>query len=156
MVQIVGLSGGIACGKSTCVIFLKSKGYKIIDADALAKEALEPGTFLFLVVSKVFEDCLDPSGKTIDRLKLGNLIFVDPRKRHLLQWIIHPYIYFWMIFYIICYWFFGQMTIVVDVPLLFETGLHRFVSFSLLISWYHVFCYTIFDTLAMSKLRWLD
>lgn len=88
--KIIGLTGGIATGKSTVAKILESKGIPVVDADALAHQAMEKNTDGFKeVVSKFGTDFVDGSGE-IDRAKLGELIFADSQKRKMLENIIHP------------------------------------------------------------------
>ena len=83
--SVIGLTGGIACGKSTVVDFLKNKGqdaFKIIDSDKIAHDLYKRPEF----VSKVFktfgyEAIVAEDGKSVDRTKLGKIIFEDKKKR---------------------------------------------------------------------------
>ena len=86
----VGLTGGVASGKSTVSGFLTELGAVVIDADALAREVVAPGTDgLAAVVAEFGSDVLGPDGG-LDRPKLGALVFADPAKRRVLEAIIHP------------------------------------------------------------------
>lgn len=89
----VGLTGGIAMGKSTVSDLLRSRGAVIIDADALAREVVEPGTPGFQqVVAEFGEGILDDSG-AIDRPRLGALVFSDEAARKRLEAIVHPLVF---------------------------------------------------------------
>jgi dephospho-CoA kinase len=86
----VGLTGGVASGKSTVSAILAELGAVVIDADALAREVVAPGTEgLAAVVEEFGPDVLGPDGG-IDRPRLGALVFADPERRRALESIIHP------------------------------------------------------------------
>lgn len=88
----VGLTGSIAVGKSHVVGLLKELGCKVIDADQTAREVVAPGTEgLKRVVAEFGEEVLQPDG-TLDRARLGAIIFVDKEKRERLNAILHPLI----------------------------------------------------------------
>lgn len=86
----IGLSGGIGSGKSTVAKILSELGAVVIDADAIAKEVLEPGQVGYENVIHNFGDSvLDPTGN-IDRKKLAELVFQDETKLAKLESIVHP------------------------------------------------------------------
>ncbi|QHC21722.1 dephospho-CoA kinase [Streptomyces sp. GS7] len=86
----VGLTGGIGAGKSEVSRLLASYGAVIVDADKIAREVVEPGTpGLAAVVEEFGEDVLAPDG-TLDRPKLGAIVFSDPEKLKALNAIVHP------------------------------------------------------------------
>ena len=86
----VGLTGGIATGKSTVVRMLVGKGARVIDHDALVHILQEPGQPVWeSIVSAFGRDILD-SADRIDRKKLGALVFVDAGRRKVLEGIVHP------------------------------------------------------------------
>ena len=85
----VGLTGGIASGKSLVATELARLGAVVIDADVLAREVVEPGTpGLAAVVQRFGAEVLD--GDRLDRARLGAIVFADPRARRDLEQIIHP------------------------------------------------------------------
>lgn len=89
---VVGLTGNIACGKSTVSRMLAGLGAAVADADEIAHEALEPGTETFREVVTAFgEHVVDPSGQ-IDRRALGGIVFSDPCALRRLESIVHPYV----------------------------------------------------------------
>jgi dephospho-CoA kinase len=116
----VALTGGIATGKSRCLRAFASLGTPVIDADALARDAVGPGTpGLAAVAHRFGRGVLAPDGG-LDREALGRIVFDDPAARHDLEAIIHPVVYA-----AIFAWFdslpagsFG----IADIPLLYETG----------------------------------
>jgi dephospho-CoA kinase len=86
----VGLTGGIATGKTTVASMLRDCDVPVLDADTLGHELLEPGQAAYDEIIAVFdEDILDPDGK-VNRAKLGALIFADAQKRERLNQILHP------------------------------------------------------------------
>ncbi|AZM62875.1 MULTISPECIES: dephospho-CoA kinase [unclassified Streptomyces] len=86
----VGLTGGIGAGKSEVSRLLVECGAVLIDADLIAREAVEPGTpGLAAVVDAFGEDVLTEEG-ALDRPKLGSIVFADPEKLALLNSIVHP------------------------------------------------------------------
>ena len=86
----VGLTGGVASGKSTVSAILSELGAVVIDADLLAREVVAPGTEGLAAVVEAFgPDVLGPDGG-LDRPRLGALVFADPERRRALEAIIHP------------------------------------------------------------------
>ena len=86
----VGLTGGVASGKSTVSAILAELGAVVIDADLLAREVVAPGTDgLAALVEEFGPDVLGPDG-ALDRPKLGTLVFADPERRRALEAIVHP------------------------------------------------------------------
>jgi dephospho-CoA kinase len=86
----VGLTGGVASGKSTVSAMLRDLGAVVVDADALAREVVEPGTpGLDAVVDEFGSDVLTDDGR-LDRSKVGALVFADPSRRAALEAIVHP------------------------------------------------------------------
>jgi len=86
----VGLTGGVASGKSTVSAMFAELGAVVIDADLLAREVVEPGTEgLAAVVEEFGPDVVGPDGG-LDRPRLGELVFADPERRRALEAIIHP------------------------------------------------------------------
>jgi dephospho-CoA kinase len=86
----VGLTGGIACGKTTIADMFAALGAHIIDTDELAREVVEPGQpALVSIIEHFGSSILDDNGQ-LDRRALRRLVFSDPEQRHLLEQIIHP------------------------------------------------------------------
>jgi dephospho-CoA kinase len=86
----VGLTGGVASGKSTVSAILVELGAVVVDADLLAREVVAPGTEgLAAVVEEFGPEVLGPDGG-LDRPRLGALVFADPARRRALEAIIHP------------------------------------------------------------------
>src|SRR3954454_23265502 len=86
----IGLTGGIGSGKSTVAALLAERGAVIVDADAIAREVVEPGTpGLNAVVAEFGPDILGRDG-ALDRAKLAGIVFADEAKRAALNAIVHP------------------------------------------------------------------
>ncbi len=120
---MVGLTGGIGAGKSAVAQRLAELGAVIIDADALAREVVEPGTDgLAEVVAEFGAGVLRPDG-SIDRPALGHIVFDDPDARARLERIVHPRVRARTAEIVAAA---DQDAVIVnDVPLLVEAGLHR-------------------------------
>ncbi|MGB3049672.1 MAG: dephospho-CoA kinase [Polyangiales bacterium] len=92
MKPVVGLTGGIACGKSTVAHMFTDLGIPVIDADELAREVVEPGTpGLQMIVDEFGKGVLDEAGH-LDRKKVGEMVFGDEEVRETLNAIMHPLI----------------------------------------------------------------
>ncbi len=88
----IGLTGGIGSGKSTVAAMFADLGAHVIDADALAREVVEPGTpGLAALVEAFGRDILQPDG-TLDRAALATIVFERPQARQTLNGITHPLI----------------------------------------------------------------
>jgi len=88
----IGLTGGIATGKSTAAQILRQMGYTVVDADGLAHAAILPKQPPYkLVVDHFGTEILNSDG-LIDRPRLGKIVFADPAKRLILESFIHPWI----------------------------------------------------------------
>lgn len=87
---LIGLTGGIAAGKTTVASHWVSLGGVEIDADKLAREVVEPGTKGLDQIKDAFGDSVFQADGSLDRAKLGEIVFNDPSKRVVLEGIIHP------------------------------------------------------------------
>lgn len=90
MAQIYGLTGGIAAGKSTVAGLFRELGARIVDADQLAREVVMPGTEGLAAIRDAFGEGVLAEDGTLDRKKLGALVFADEEKRRVLEQITHP------------------------------------------------------------------
>jgi dephospho-CoA kinase len=127
----VGLTGGVGAGKSTVAKLLAEHGAIVIDADAIAREVVEPGTPGFATVVAEFGDDVVGADGALDRPKLAGIVFADEAKRSRLNAIVHPLV--------------GERTtqlmaaapegavVVYDVPLLVESGLAEGFEFVLVV-----------------------
>jgi dephospho-CoA kinase len=123
---LVGLTGGLATGKSTVSEILRGLGCVVLDADVLAREVVEPGQpTLAAIVQEFGPDVLQRDG-TLDRKRLGTIVFADPGRRKRLEAITHP---------AIRDRFLGRLAqleaegfegiVVWDAPVMIETGGHK-------------------------------
>jgi dephospho-CoA kinase len=87
---LVGLTGGIATGKSTVSEMLRGLGAEIIDADRLAREVVEPGQPAFKQIVAEFGAGVVGADGALDRKKLGAIVFADPERRKRLEALTHP------------------------------------------------------------------
>ena len=88
----VGLTGGIASGKSTVARIFQELGAHVLDADRIAREVVPPGSQALSRIARAFgKEMLRPDG-TLDRAALGTLVFADAGKRRVLEGILHPLI----------------------------------------------------------------
>ncbi|MEC0238800.1 dephospho-CoA kinase [Paenibacillus dokdonensis] len=122
----IGLTGGIATGKSTVSALLINKGALLVDADVIAREVMLPGHPVLTAVADHFGQAVLLADGTLDRKKLGDIVFHNPSQRQALNDITHPAIRIEIR---------KQMEslerehpnrlVVVDIPLLFESGLEH-------------------------------
>jgi dephospho-CoA kinase len=92
IVRKIGVTGGIATGKSSVTGILKGLGFEVVDADVLAREAVMPGSPGILDIAEKFGDDMVSESGELDRAKLGNAVFGNPEKLSLLNSILHPVI----------------------------------------------------------------
>jgi dephospho-CoA kinase len=124
---LVGLTGGLGAGKSTVARLLAERGAVVVDADELARKALEPGTSGFEQVCDLFgRDILDPGGR-IDRQELAARVFADEGKRRALESITHPEV-FRLLAETVEDHRGTDAVVVFDAPLIIETGFHEAVD----------------------------
>jgi dephospho-CoA kinase len=119
--HLIGLTGGIATGKSTVAAELSSHGATVIDADALAREVVEPGTPALEEVAARFGPAVIATDGRLDRAGLGSIVFADPSARRDLERITHPRVRDLMQQRIAAALAADADLIVAEVPLLFET-----------------------------------
>jgi dephospho-CoA kinase len=130
----VGLTGGIACGKSTVARMLAEKGALLIDFDELARLVVEPALPVRDEIVRHFgQNVLLPDGR-IDRPKLGAIVFQDPGKRELLNSLVHPAVFDqWHSILAEIRQSHPDAIVVSDIPLLIEAGLKEMVDLVLLV-----------------------
>ncbi|MCB9072933.1 MAG: dephospho-CoA kinase [Bdellovibrionaceae bacterium] len=88
----IGLTGGIACGKSEVTSRLKAKGWSVVDADALAHMALRPGQSSYQQIIQHFGPLILNLDKTIDRQKLAQVVFNNKDELAFLESVVHPWV----------------------------------------------------------------
>lgn len=118
---LVGLTGGIATGKTTVSSMMKEMGIPIVDADLIARQIVEPGMKCWKKIREVFgEEVFLESGE-LNREKLGVVIFSDAEKRRAINKITHPEIYAEIRRQVFRYFLKGEQFVVLDLPLLYES-----------------------------------
>jgi len=131
----VGLTGGIASGKSTVAFMLRERDCQVLEADPLGHELLEPGQSAYDEVVREFGDGILGAGDKVDRAKLGVIVFADPAKRARLNQILHP-----RILQVVRQWFSaldqpdGPEFAVVEAALIIEAGFHKELD-KLIVCW---------------------
>jgi dephospho-CoA kinase len=126
--MILGLTGGIACGKSTAAKMFVELGCIVIDADKVAREVVRPGEEgLELAVQRFGKGILDPNGE-LDRKALGAIVFADEQARLDLNSILHPRIRSRMEEKKQAAKLLKPPCIIMDIPLLFESKLKHTVE----------------------------
>lgn len=126
--MLIGLTGGIASGKSTAVKYLQRLGAKTIDSDKIAHQVLEPGNEGYRRVVKEFgEEILDKHGE-IDRKRLGKMVFSSPTLLSKLEDLTHPLIIAEIKEKARLLQQKSENPVVLDAPLLFEKDLDSMVD----------------------------
>jgi dephospho-CoA kinase len=130
----IGLTGGIGSGKSTVAQFFKDKGAYLIDFDILAHTVEEPERPAWKRIVEEYGPDILTEDSTINREKLGNIVFQDKEKLETLNSIVHPAVFEeWL----------RRMEeikkekedaiVISDIPLLFEVGLYKYVDLTILV-----------------------
>jgi dephospho-CoA kinase len=126
--MLIGLTGGIASGKSTVSRMIMEMGIPVIDADQVAREVVEPGTKALAAIIDHFGSSVINEDGTLARKQLGAIIFENPREREILNQIVHPAVRHRMNELKQFYLDQGETTVVYDIPLLFESNLFYLVE----------------------------
>jgi len=132
---LVGLTGGVATGKSTVARMFKQCGAIVIDADELAHEVVKPGKPAWREIVKTFGKTILNTDRTLNRRELGSLVFGNRAKRRRLEHIIHPRVAHEQ----------ARLTkqaakkdphavVIYDVPLLFEAGIDKRVDRTIVVT----------------------
>ncbi|KAF5826803.1 dephospho-CoA kinase [Dunaliella salina] len=125
---LVGLTGGIASGKSTVSKALREEGQAVVDCDAIAHAVTARGRWGFKRIVRAFgADCLTPEGE-IDREKLGRLIFNSPVERRKLNAATHLPVGMELLRLVLWHWTKCTRVLYIDMPLLFETGAYKWMA----------------------------
>ena len=126
---VVGLTGGIATGKTTFSCFFRQLGAHVVSCDELAHRALRKNTQTYRrIVDRFGKDILAAGGR-IDRSKLAAVVFKNKAKREALERIVHPFVFDRLRIEIRK----ARGIIIVEIPLLFETGYQKNIDISLLV-----------------------
>lgn len=132
---LVGLTGGVATGKSTVAKMFKQCGAVVIDADELAHEVVKPGKPAWREIVGLFGKAVLNQDRSLNRQALGSIVFRNPKKRRQLEHIIHPRVAREQ----------ARLTkqaartdptavVIYDVPLLFEAGIDKRVDKTLVVT----------------------
>ncbi|MGI6317133.1 MAG: dephospho-CoA kinase [Firmicutes bacterium] len=133
--NVIGLTGGIACGKSTVAGMLVQKGALVIDADQLAREAVEPGEQAWKEIIQWLGDTVAGEDGSLDRKKIASIVFKDEKSLAKLNSIIHPRVL--ELFYQRSSELEKELPgrlLVWDIPLLFETGYDKRVDYIVVVA----------------------
>jgi len=132
-VRLVGLTGGIATGKSTFAAALRAQGAPVLDADQLARQVVAPGSAALQEIARVFGPAVLARDGSLDRKALGALVFADPALRRRLEAITHPAIRAAMLAETARLSEAGHDLIFYDAPLLFEVGLDQAMALTVVV-----------------------
>jgi len=124
--KIVGLTGGIATGKSTVSEMFRQRGAHIIDADLVSRDVVKPGKRAWKKVVRVFGAAVLSDSGEIDRDKLGRIVFQDGQARMKLNRATHPYISMAILGQILRHFLRGVRLVILDAALLLETQTRLF------------------------------
>lgn len=117
----IGLTGSIACGKSTVASYLRALGIPVVDADAISRALTAPGGEALPAIRQAFGDHIFDGG-TLNRRKLGDIVFADPAQRAWLEGLLHPIIIEKIQLEMAAHET-GSGLVFADVPLLYECGM---------------------------------
>jgi len=121
-IKVIGLTGGIATGKSSVARFFTEHGITVIDADQLARDAVSPDSPALAQIVSTFGQGVLTNDNTLDRKRLGEIIFSDSEKRRQLENILHPEIRKRAEEHIARAAAAGQTHVIYMAPLLIEAG----------------------------------
>lgn len=133
MAKVIGLTGGIATGKSTVSSMFAEQGIPVIDADQLAREVVQPGEPAYEQIIAAFGEKILQEDGTLNRKHLGEIVFSDEAKRKQLNGIVHPAIRERMIEQRDAFIKSGESLVVLDIPLLFESKLEHFADLTVVV-----------------------
>ncbi|MGP4075734.1 dephospho-CoA kinase [Halobacillus sp. K22] len=128
MTVVIGLTGSIASGKSTVSQMFSEFNIPVVDADQLSREVVEPGEPAYNKIVEAFGFQILQDDRTIDRKRLGKIIFSDEEKRQQLNSIVHPQVRQEMLERRDSYKENKYPAVVLDIPLLFESKLTSYVD----------------------------
>jgi len=132
--KIIGLTGGIATGKSTVSEMLRRRGIPIIDADQIARDVVRPGRCAWKKIRKAFGDDILSANGEVDREKLAGIVFQDTQARMKLNHATHPHISRQILKQLIMYFLKGTPLVILDAPLLLESSTRKMVGSVVVVS----------------------
>lgn len=121
----IGITGGIACGKSTVSSIIARLGVPVLDADQVAREIVAPGSTGLTEIQKAFGNDICLEDGTLNRPKLRGIIIADPNKRKVLESITHPLIFMRMLEWQQTQKDLGHPVTLVEAALMVETGSYK-------------------------------
>ncbi|WP_179395169.1 dephospho-CoA kinase [Lacticaseibacillus absianus] len=121
MTYLLGLTGGIATGKSTVAAVFRNLGCPVVDADVIARAIVEPGQPALAAIAAAFGPAMLRPDGTLDRKRLGDLVFNDPAKLAELNAIDYPYLRAAINDALAAAKATGAAVVVGEIPLLYET-----------------------------------
>jgi dephospho-CoA kinase len=131
--RVIGLTGGIATGKSTVSAMLRELGAEVIDADQIAREVVEPGSAAFRDIAQRFPEAIEADGR-LNRAQLAERIFASAQDRAALNAIVHPRIHQVFTDKLAALARKGVELAIYDAALLIENGLHQGLDGVILVS----------------------
>lgn len=132
-IKVIGITGGIASGKSTASNMVREMGFTVIDADYASRVVVEPGQKAYGEIIDQFGESILHEDGTLNREKLGAIIFTDEEKRKQLNQIVHPAVRTYMNEEREAAFERGEKIVFLDIPLLFESKLTHMVDKTVLI-----------------------
>jgi len=123
---VIGLTGTYGCGKSTVSNAFKEKGFKVIDADQIARDVVQKGSKAYNSIVEVFGEEILDKDKNINRKKLASIVFSDDNALHTLNLIVHPEVRKEELRLLELYK--NEPLVILDVPLLFENKMEHLVD----------------------------
>ncbi|SBO18108.1 dephospho-CoA kinase [Carnobacterium divergens] len=134
MTVILGLTGSIATGKSTVSQLFKDFGFPVVDADLGARAVVEKGTAGLRAIKTYFGDEIIHSDGSLNRQKLGKIVFEDGEKRKQLNELLKPYIRKWIMDETQKQVAKGVSLVVLDIPLLYEAEYDKVVDMVMVVA----------------------
>lgn len=140
---VIGLTGSIACGKSTVSAMLSARGLPLVDADVISRALTKEGAEALAPIRARFGDVVF-DGERLDRKALGKIVFANAQARRDLEEILHPRIRREIVTRLAALRNAGARLAVLDVPLLFETGMDELCD--------EVFCVWVPEDVQLARL----
>lgn len=132
--RVIGLTGGIATGKSTVSSTIQEEGVAVVDCDKIAHAVVKKGKWAHRRVVRAFGDVVLRQDGELDRPALGKIIFSDASARKKLNTATHLPVFVEMFRQLAVYWLRGRQLVFVDMPLLFETGSNKWFGDNVLVA----------------------
>jgi len=131
---VIGLTGSIGMGKSGAAKMLKRMGVPVFDSDVAVRHALTRDEAAIEEIALTFPESWDRKNARLDRGKLGAIVFDDARKRKKLESILHPIVQAGQKRFVAAMKRLGKKAVVLDIPLLFETGAEKRVDYTIVVT----------------------